>query len=511
MDFLQRIGSRLLGIRYWYDNEQQFRWFIKRWFRETKNPVPDGKDAAGIIVSSWFLGPAPWFSVTLGLLLAQRARKVVFIVDDLPFGSSFFSNMIQRRSIRRIADLLGRCYQIAYVSSFLKKEAIVNEAGQQLVARLAKLNAINELRGEAILAEDGSYQDTISKQLLKIYGAAQQLFEEMSFDYLVIPGGINNSSGVYLNLAQAHKIRTATYDSGYGCLLVSTQGVAAQIQDIPLVFNKFRSDSEFARIAVSEAEAELLQRKSGTDKFKSQLCPATGDKKVSKSRSVLLPLNIVWDGAALGLQNFYDSSNSWLLETIRWLLENSDHQVIIRQHPHERREELKSADNICSILAKEFPGEPRLAFISAEETVSSYDLLEQVEFVVVNTSTIGVEAAILGKPVITTANVYYSTLGFVCQARTKKEYFDLLRAAIKGDLTVSAEQRDDARKCYFLTQVCNWVFTTFTPASHYREWVSSSPEQLLKQEDVQLLIKAIDENSPIPDLIYEKKRKRNQA
>jgi len=498
-------GFWLLRILYWYNSERRLWRFIKRWLKDEPSSTSSGNNPVGIVICTWFMNTVPWFSVALGLLLAKKNRDVVFIIDDMPFGSPLTEVKIQLGSIRRIAKLLSCRYKVVYVSDFFDKANFKKSKYEQVVSKLARLNAIHDLKAETKLDTDKGYQELVKKQLARIYYAAWNMFENMSFDYLVLPGGISSSSGIYLDLAKQKKLRAVTYDSDVGSLVISTDGIATQVQDLPRLFEKLRVDREFEDISIHEAAIELKKRQTGSDTLSFQACPSNENSVATDKKSVLIPLNIGWDGAALGIFTFYEGSIDYLVDTVRWILQNSEHQIIVRQHPLERHEVYKSLDDFRSLLAREFPGNERIKFISADMAVNSYDLIKQVQFVVVSTSTLGIEASMLGKPVITPTNVYYSSLGFVFKASTRQEYLDLLRSAVRGELTVSEEMKRDAHKCYFLTQICNWFFTKFSPVSHYKEWIGLEPEDLWGQEDVQLVLASIDENIPLPFLIYQRK------
>ena len=71
------------------------------------------------------------------------------------------------------------------------------------------------------------YHNTILKQLKKTYKAIDKLFNANHFEFIVLAGGIWGSSGVFLKLAESYKIRGATFDSGFGTILLNTMGIAA--------------------------------------------------------------------------------------------------------------------------------------------------------------------------------------------------------------------------------------------------------------------------------------------
>ena len=288
------------------------------------------------------------------------------------------------------------------------------------------------------------------------------------------------------------KIRVATIDSGFSILLLSTDGIAANLDDIPRAFQMLPIEDDWV---IDEAKSELKRRMFGKDLFNSQNVPATGEKY---SYGIVLPLNQSYDLSALERHNVFKNQTEWILETVAWVLNNTLEKVVIRRHPVERHKGFASNDDYRSRLKERFGDNDRICFIDSDAPVNTYDLIEQARVVVTYVSTVGIEAAALGKVVVTEGSNCYSDLGFVWGANDKEQYFDYLSKAVNGKLEINNEQIDDAWRCYYLTQVCNWHHTIFTPqASDFDKWVIENPEELLNRQEVIDVIDAIDKNIPL--------------
>ena len=100
-------------------------------------------------------------------------------------------------------------------------------------------------------------------------------------------------------------------------------------------------------------------------------------------------------------------------------------------------------------------------------------------------STIGIEAAALGKPVLVAGTSYYADLGFVWSAGSREEYFELVRRGAAGNcrrLTSSATAPGSA---YYVTAVANRVWTDFTPSvDDFWKWCRVAPDTLFAQPEV---------------------------
>ena len=497
---LNQILARMLGVNplpmTWLRDTQRMRKLVGSF--EMKHQPKQGAIHFAVVVMPWCGTAVPWFSLAWGLLLASSGNKVTFILDDMPFGEEGLSTRFQLGCIRSVLRLLRGRHDITTLSDCLSN-APLDHTTQQSIDRLAKLNAVWALRGEMTEAGRQRHIERANRQLHASYGAIANAVHGGCYDAILVPGGVWGSSGVWVEHARAAGVRVASYDSGgHGNLLLAVNGIACQLQDIPRAFSLLKVDAvsrEKQEFIIEAALAEIGRRRSGVDKFASQM----QDTRVVDARfagAVVVALNSSWDSAALGLHAVFQNSTQWIVETAKYLLDNTSAPVVIRQHPVERLEIARSNDNYRDLLARHIGKNPRLHFIAADEPVNSYDLLEQSAAVVVYTSTIGIEAAAHGKPVVTASHSYYSGLGFVRKAANVEQYHQYLSDAVSGRHVVTPAMRDDALCCYYLTQCCNWVFTPFT-VTDFAEWSNHDLQQLNQCESVKAIIRALEQNIPV--------------
>jgi len=372
-----------------------------------------------------------------------------------------------------------------------------------LIDHLVSLNLTWSLRAGNLDSQDqekvDKYQLFYKTNLTQTLGLIRSLLTRINFRYLTVSAaGINASSGVFRLVGNEIGNRIASYASGFGSILISTNGIAAHQPDIPAAFKELLEyDKEILQQAILFAKQDFQLRIEGADKAQYQVISSS---KVHQNLAaeVLIPLNIEYDAAALGMHYLFNDAIEWLLETIEFILHNSNRIVVVRQHPAERHAYCKSDLDIGDILSKRFGNHDCFHFISAEEKINTYDLLNSASIVLPFVSTVGVEAAGLGKTVLISGNSYYSDLGFVWSAQSKKEYFNLLLKGLKGDLPFFPDQEKKAWLCYYLTQVCNRVWTVFTPqSSDFKKWCNLEPIDLFKSPEVRDILKSIDKNIPL--------------
>jgi len=510
----QMIGR--LTLRPWLDR-LPIVWFrdTQRMRRLVSNFSPSHLEKRGavrvaIVIMPWCGSAVPWFSLVCGLLLAASGNKVSFVLDDMPFGDAGRGWRFQLACIRSVLKLLRGRHEILALHDYATDGALTASA-RRSIEELATLNVVWAQRGESNMPARDVQQ--ASRQLEASHGAIARVLQSTQFDALFVPGGVWGSSGIWVAHARAADVRVASFDSGgYGTLLLAVNGIACQLQDIPRAFSllKTLSNSPLEQAFIAEsAQAEMEKRRAGTDKFSSQIQGArTMDPRFAGA--ALVALNSSWDSAALGLHAVFESTQAWIVETVKYLLENTSAPVIVRQHPVERLEIARSSDDYRSLLRQHFGSHPRLHFVAAEDPVNSYDLLAQVAAVVVYTSTIGIEAAANGTPVVTESRSYYSDLGFVRRATSLAQYHKLLSEAVSGLSPVTPAMRNDALTCYYLTQCCNWVFTSFN-VPDFQEWSRRDLHLLAQEVSVRTIVRAIEDDVPVSYLNHLAKLERHRG
>ena len=499
--FTRRWGVSPLG---WLRNT----WRMRAWVRSLgPEDAPSSPSAShiGVVIAPWLDTSVPWFTLAVGLLLARRGNRVSFLVDDSPFGDNPTRYRFVLYCLRFVLDRMPGHHELIVLSdqpAGVSLDAVTGAA----IDRLARLNAVWALRGEILTAGREAYTRLCTSQMAVADSPIAQIVQPGAYDILFIPGGVYGISGLWARHARIAGTRIASFDAGgYGTVMIACNGIACQLQDIPVAFEQLKArciaDSEERHFAMDAALVEMNKRRAGIDAFASQVQGGDGGD-ARYDGGVLLALNSSWDAAALGLHAVYENNTAWIVETVRYLLNNTTAPVIVRQHPAERLAIASTSDDYRCLLQQHFGQAARLHFIAADETVNSYQLLERVAAVIVYTSTIGTEAAALGKVVITPSRSYYAGLGFVWQCTDLDSYHARLTEAAQGRLQVTKEMQADAKLCYYLTQCCNWVFSPFNP-SDFHEWSLMDPLQLYSDAAVQSVLTSLQDDIPVALLNHQ--------
>ena len=138
----------------------------------------------------------------------------------------------------------------------------------------------------------------------------------------------------------------------------------------------------------------------------------------------LLCTNVVGDSLALNRQIFTDGMVDWLKMTVNYFSDRLDAQLIIRVHPAEL---ILAGNPSVEIVRDSFPDLPgNVVVIPPESKINTYDLIELSHLGLVYTTTVGMEMAMSGVPVISAGRSHYRGRGFTMDPSTSEEYMEAI-------------------------------------------------------------------------------------
>ena len=139
---------------------------------------------------------------------------------------------------------------------------------------------------------------------------------------------------------------------------------------------------------------------------------------------VLICTNVVGDSLALDRQVFSRGMADWLADTVSRLAGRDDLQTVVRVHPGEILGAGHSSQDIVRAVLPQVP--PGLHLVVPDSSINTYDLIELAHLGVVYTSTVGLEMAMAGIPVIVTGATHYRGRGFTHDPASWADYSETL-------------------------------------------------------------------------------------
>ncbi|GAK58246.1 capsule polysaccharide biosynthesis protein [Candidatus Vecturithrix granuli] len=262
---------------------------------------------------------------------------------------------------------------------------------------------------------------------------SRKLIARLQPDALLISHGLYVTWGVLADYARQNGVQVTVYGYGYrkNSLLVS-QGRTYH-HDLLVEPTATWRDQPFADEQHEEITQYLRSRvNGGLDWISYSPNPQVNHQEViqqlnlDRSQPTIgMFTNLVWDAAVLFRGAVFSDMTSWVVETIRWGIEHSDMQLLIRCHPAEVRRKSQTREKIADVIRSVFPELPSyIKIIPAESDLSTYTLSELIDVAIVYSSKIGLEFAARGIPVIVAGEAFYRGKGFTYDPLTKEEYFE---------------------------------------------------------------------------------------
>jgi hypothetical protein len=143
---------------------------------------------------------------------------------------------------------------------------------------------------------------------------------------------------------------------------------------------------------------------------------------------VLLAANVIGDSLTLGRQVFSQSMTEWLERTLQFFAGHPQVQLVVRIHPGERYTDGPSVADLVKRVLPQLPECIRL--VKADDPLNTYDLVEIADLGLVYTTTVGMEMAMCGVPVIVAGQTHYRGKGITLDPASWEAYYDMLERSL---------------------------------------------------------------------------------
>ncbi|MBI9049619.1 MAG: hypothetical protein JEZ00_09385 [Anaerolineaceae bacterium] len=390
----------------------------------------------------------------LGTALAAQGHDVNF--GYLPYGD--WQAPINRFDLRRqnayakaIMEKLSPLVKSTSLLTLKPNYKPLPPAVEEIVEKVTDYDVQYTLQTEDIDKESDIYKLRYERNT-RIARSAHAWLKNGKADVVIVPNGSIIEMGIVYRLAKMLNIQVVTYEFGDQrdriwiahddeVMRQNTDKVWEAKKDIQL--NK----SQMERIkglcnsrqkgAIWENFARLWQ---GT--------PASGGEKVRQELKLdhrpiaLLATNVLGDSLTLGRQLFSKNMEEWIVRTVQYFAGIEDVQLVIRIHPGEVLTHGTSMEEVVRKVLPELP--ENIHVIGPEEEVNTYDVMEIADFGLVYTTTVGLEMAMSGIPVVVAGNTHYRNRGFTMDPDSWVAYYKMLRPLLEapGQFKLTKEQTE---------------------------------------------------------------------
>jgi len=144
--------------------------------------------------------------------------------------------------------------------------------------------------------------------------------------------------------------------------------------------------------------------------------------------------NVIFDTSQGHANVLFDHMFEWLDALLKEIQKHPETFFIIRAHPDEARPGKESLETVSNWVDERSLAEhANVLFIPPTQYISSYELITHAKFVMVYNSTVGLEASVMGKPVLCAGKARYTQIPTVYFPENRAEYEHWLADFLTAD------------------------------------------------------------------------------
>jgi hypothetical protein len=379
-------------------------------------------------------------SAYLGLVLAGMGHDVTLLTLPYSEWHKQKDKFTQRQRILHTRDALALLSPlIQHVSMLdLKPASVLPERIQADVKEISLWDVQYTLMREEVDMNDPSDRALYDLRIQRNTFAAKTALEYLQSnkpDVVLIPNGLILEMGIVFRVARFLNIDAVTYefnDQREQIWLAQNSSIMQQETDY-LVDARCHlpvTDEMFERVADLE-NARRGARVWGKSKRLWQYVSSQGADvtrntlQLDNRPVVMLAANVLGDSLTLGRDIFASSMTEWITKTVQYFAKRTDLQMVIRVHPGEKL--VPQAKSMGTVVREALPELPsHIHVIGALDKINTYDLIEVADVGLAYTTTVGLETAMNGRPVISCGQTHYRGRGITIDPNTWDEYYATL-------------------------------------------------------------------------------------
>jgi hypothetical protein len=409
-----------------------------------------GKNILFFATLHYWIEQAAYISLTL----AGLGHKVTLLTLPYSEWHKEMDKLTQRQRVLHTRDALASLSSLrqssgqAFVQhvSFLdlKPASVLPHALQRDVEQVSLWDAQYTLMREEVdmsSAKDRALYDLRRKRNTFAALAALEWMQTHKPDVVLIPNGLILEMGIVFRVARYLNIPAMTFefnDQREQIWLAQNTSIMRQDTDylVEARCSLPMTEAMYERLADLE-NARRGARVWGKSKRLWQYVSAQGAEQTRKALGlddrpvVLLAANVLGDSLTLGRNIFAESMSEWITRTVQYFAKRTDVQLVVRIHPGEKI--VPQAKSMGTVVREALPELPRhIHVIGALDNVNTYDLIEIADLGLAYTTTVGVETAMNGIPVISCGDTHYRGRGFTMDPKSWDEYFATLENVLSN-------------------------------------------------------------------------------
>ena len=263
---------------------------------------------------------------------------------------------------------------------------------------------------------------------------ALALLQDQRPDAVLVPNGLVTELGVFYQVARRLNLQTVTYEFNDQreqiwlsqndiVMHQNTDALWAARGEMPL------TDTQREEIAALEDARTSAKKYGKGTRFWQEVASMGGEQLrttlgLDERPVALLATNVLGDSLTLGRNAFASSMAEWITKTVQYFAKRDDVQLVVRVHPGER---LMKGPSMLGVIERALLERPEhIHVIGPDEKLNTYDCMEISGLGLAYTTTVGMEMAMRGVPVILAGVTHYRGHGFTFDPSSWDEYYATL-------------------------------------------------------------------------------------
>jgi hypothetical protein len=197
--------------------------------------------------------------------------------------------------------------------------------------------------------------------------------------------------------------------------------------------------------------------------------------------------NVIFDTSQPHANTVFSDMFAWLNLVLEGIKSHPETLFVIRAHPDETRTRKESRETVQGwVEANDVDKLENVVFIAPREALSSYELIQKSKFVMVYNSTIGLEASLMGKPVLCAGKARFTQYPIVFFPQTIEEQRRKMTEFLNAEkIEVPAEFKRNARRFLYYQ-----LFRTSLPFGDFLEPSVRTTQTRLKSFGLEELVES---------------------
>ena len=195
--------------------------------------------------------------------------------------------------------------------------------------------------------------------------------------------------------------------------------------------------------------------------------------------------NVIFDTSQPHANTVFSDMFAWLDLVLEVIKQHPETLFVIRAHPDETRTRKESRETVQGwVEANGVDKLENVVFVAPKENLSSYELIQKSKFVMVYNSTIGLEASLMGKPVLCAGKARFTQYPIVFFPQTVEEQRRKMKEFLDAEtIEVPAEFKRNARRFLYYQ-----LFRTSLPFGDFLEPSVRTTQTRLKSFELEELL-----------------------